>query len=174
MDAAQEWVNRVILSSHLRLMSFQHLFSLHSVLPRFRLRFAKSKRAFATKIAIHTRTWTGGRASEPVSHSLHSSVRFCARNALPHHARGTIEQGRTGGDAGRAEPLCKNRTRIQRMAREEGRRRGGVLSAGRRFANGRPLAEEGRKEHGGRGAAVAQKELHRGRGGAGGRRADRD
>ena len=64
------------------------------------------------------------------------------------------------------------------MAKEEGRR-GGVLSAGRRFANGRPLAEEGRKEHGaaadgGRGAAVAQKELHRGRARAGGRRADRD
>ena len=54
-------VNRVIMASSLRLMSFRHLFSLHPVLPRFRSRFAK--RAFATKIAIHTRTWTGGRVN---------------------------------------------------------------------------------------------------------------
>ena len=95
-----ERVNRVFLSSRLRLilMSYRHLFSIHSVLPRFRSSFAK--RAFATKIAIHTRTWTGGRVSRRRSpiRCIRPSVRFCARNALPHHARGTIEEERTDAD----------------------------------------------------------------------------
>ena len=108
-----------------------------SVLSRFRFSFAK--RVSATKIAIHTRTRSRSR----------SPIR-CIRLAEPFLRSKCTSTSRTRDDRarddekeGRAEPLCKNRTRIQRMAREEGRR-GGVLSAGRRFANGRPLAEEGR------------------------------
>ena len=133
-----------------------------------RLRFAK--RAFATKNAIHTRTRVG-----LPSHSLHSVGRAVFALQMHFHithegrtrTRGE-EEGRKEGrkEGGDGKNLCKNRSRTASRMEERGEgSRGGVLSAGRRFANGLPLAEEARGEDddGGAAAAVAQKELDRGR-----------
>ena len=75
---------------------------------------------------------------------------------------------REGTHAGRAEPLCKNRTRIQRMASEGRREKRWSFECGAEIRKRSSIGRggEGRKEGARRqtaAAAVAQKELHRGR-----------
>ena len=90
--------------------------------------------------SLHSDGWPSERAVFALQMHFHITHEGRLRNEREGRKEGRKE---VGGDG---KNLCKNRSRTDRLHpewRREGRdERGGVLSPGRRFANGLPLAEE--------------------------------